>query len=80
MVSLGAIILELVQNVSLIALVVGGYAAVKRSRRLPRLHPLAIGVLFGVCAGSRSIRDWMAVSRCSAINSDSGRTNGEATR
>jgi diguanylate cyclase (GGDEF)-like protein/PAS domain S-box-containing protein len=50
MVSLGAVILELVQNVSLIALVVGGYAAVKRSRRLPRLHPPAIGILFGIGA------------------------------
>jgi diguanylate cyclase (GGDEF)-like protein/PAS domain S-box-containing protein len=48
MVSLGAVILELVQNVSLIALVVGGYATVKRGTLLPpRLHPLAVGVVFG---------------------------------
>jgi diguanylate cyclase (GGDEF)-like protein/PAS domain S-box-containing protein len=51
MVSFGTVILELVQNVSLIALVVGGYATVKRGKFLPpRLHPLAIGVLFGIGA------------------------------
>src|SRR5689334_16617171 len=51
MVSLGDVILQLVQNVSLIALVVGGYAAVKRSAVVPsRLYPLAIGVLFGLGA------------------------------
>ena len=51
MVSLGAVILELVQNVSLIALVVGGYATVKRGTRVPpRLHPLAVGLVFGVGA------------------------------
>jgi diguanylate cyclase (GGDEF)-like protein/PAS domain S-box-containing protein len=51
MVSLGTVILELVQNVSLIALVVGGYATVKRGAFLPaRLHPLAIGTVFGIGA------------------------------
>ena len=51
MVSFGAVILELVQNVSLIALVVGGYATVKRSALVPKpLHPVAIGVLFGIGA------------------------------
>ncbi len=51
MVSLGAVILELVQNVSLIALVVGGYATVKRAPFLPQsLQPLALGIVFGVGA------------------------------
>src|SRR5690349_6809175 len=51
MVSLGAVILELVQNVSLIALVVGGYATVKRGAFMPvRLHPLAVGIVFGIGA------------------------------
>jgi len=51
MVSLGTVVLELIQNVSLIALVVGGYATLKRSAFLPR-HLLApgIGVLFGLGA------------------------------
>jgi diguanylate cyclase (GGDEF)-like protein/PAS domain S-box-containing protein len=51
MASLGTIVLQLVQNVSLIALVVGGYATVKRGALLPAyLHPLAVGVVFGVGA------------------------------
>jgi diguanylate cyclase (GGDEF)-like protein/PAS domain S-box-containing protein len=51
MVSLGTVVLELVQNVSLIALVVGGYATVTRGAFLPeRLRPVAIGTIFGVGA------------------------------
>jgi diguanylate cyclase (GGDEF)-like protein/PAS domain S-box-containing protein len=51
MVSLGVVILELAQNVSLIALVVVGYATVKRGRFLPpRFHAAAIGLVFGIAA------------------------------
>jgi diguanylate cyclase (GGDEF)-like protein/PAS domain S-box-containing protein/predicted ribosomally synthesized peptide with SipW-like signal peptide len=49
MVSLGIVILELIQNVSLIALVVGGYATIRRGAALSgMLRSVAIGVLFGV--------------------------------
>ena len=51
MVSLGVVILELAQNVSLIALVIAGYASVKRGGFLPqRFHPIAIGLLFAIGA------------------------------
>jgi diguanylate cyclase (GGDEF)-like protein/PAS domain S-box-containing protein len=49
MVSLGTVILELIQNVSLIALVAAGYTAVRRAASFPaRLHAPAIGVIFGL--------------------------------
>jgi diguanylate cyclase (GGDEF)-like protein/PAS domain S-box-containing protein len=49
MVSVGTIILELIQNVSLIALVAAGYTAVQRAASLPaRLRAPAIGVIFGL--------------------------------
>ncbi|WP_395019736.1 diguanylate cyclase domain-containing protein [Dongia sp.] len=51
MVSLSAVTLDLVQNVSLFALVVGGYATVTRGAFLPaRWRPVAIGIVFGVGA------------------------------
>ena len=46
--SLGSIILELIQNVSLFALVVVGYAAIRRRMQLPpRLRDAVIGLVFG---------------------------------
>jgi len=51
MVSLAAIILELIENVSLIALVVGGYAIIRRGALpLRGAEPVAIGVVFGLGA------------------------------
>jgi diguanylate cyclase (GGDEF)-like protein/PAS domain S-box-containing protein len=51
MVSLGGVIFELIENVSLIALVVGGYAAIRRGALpLRGLESIAIGVLFGLGA------------------------------
>jgi diguanylate cyclase (GGDEF)-like protein/PAS domain S-box-containing protein len=49
MISHGSVILGLAQNVSLIALVVAGYAAVKRGALLPSsLRPAVIGLVFGL--------------------------------
>ena len=51
MVSLAAVVLELVQNVSLFALVVVGYAGLKRWGILsPRFQTIAIGLVFGLGA------------------------------
>jgi diguanylate cyclase (GGDEF)-like protein/PAS domain S-box-containing protein len=49
MISQGSVILGLAQNVSLIALVVAGYATVKRGALLPAsLRPMVIGLVFGL--------------------------------
>ncbi len=48
MLSLGHVVLELVQNVSLIALVAIGYASLRRSNFLPKpVVDIAMGLLFG---------------------------------
>jgi len=48
MISTGHVVLELVQNVSLIALVAVGYASLRRSASVPkRLRDIAMGLLFG---------------------------------
>src|SRR5690349_7948030 len=51
MVSLGGVIFELIENVSLIALVVGGYATIRRGALpLRGMESIAVGVLFGLGA------------------------------
>ena len=48
MIATGHVVLELIQNVSLIALVAIGYASLRRSSFLPRpLAGIAMGLLFG---------------------------------